>query len=137
MKTTFDIENILFAFITASPLATDISGGIYKRQRPAQSQSEDIVINCLPINNKQLQQAVANVNIHVPNLQVTVNGISDKSHADFARLQELADLAKVTMSDHWELQDYGFSIQQQQTIQDDISDTHYINFRLDILSINV
>jgi hypothetical protein len=137
MKTTFDIENILYQYLKASALATEITGGIYKRQKPVNSANEDIVINCLPVNNLQLQRAVANVNIHVPNKPVFVNGVNDTSHPDHSRLQELAGIAEPILQDHSVGQDYGFSIQQQQLIQDEGSDFHYINFRIDFYSLNV
>jgi hypothetical protein len=136
MKTTLDIEDILFAAVKASPLASAINGGVYKRQRPVNSAVEDIVVNCLPVGNTQLQRAVANINIHVPNLSVTKGGITDNSMANHSRLKELAGMVEASLDDQF-AQDYGYEIQQQQLFQDEVANDHYVNFRINFYSFNV
>lgn len=137
MRTTLDIENILFSFLKASSLASEINGGIYKRQRPAQSSKEDVVINCLPVSNRQLQDAVANVNIHVPNVTVQRDGITDQSHADHPRLNELATLAWQLLDDQFNPLGYTFHVQQQILIQDEDAGDHYVNIRIEFYSVNL
>jgi hypothetical protein len=135
MKTTLDIEDILFQAVKASALATSITGGVYKRERPADSALEDVVVNCLPVNNRQLQRAVANINIHVPNLSITKGGTTEQV-INHSRMKTLSAMVEAIMDDQF-AQDYGFDIQQQQVFQDEVSGGHYANFRIDFYSFNV
>lgn len=135
MKTTLDIEDILWSFLKNSSLKTSISGGIYKRKRPSGSKAEDIVINCLPVNNLQVQSAVANVNIHVPNKVQNISGIQD-SIPDHARLKALGNEAVSLLVDQWD-SDYNFDVQQQNVFEDEDGKGHYVNIRLDFYSINI
>jgi hypothetical protein len=133
MKTSLDIENILFTFLKASSIATEINGGIYKRLRPAESKLEDIVINCLPINNAQLQSCVANVNIHVPNLSVQIGDITN-CVPNHTRLNELATEACMILNDQY-ANGYLFTVQQQNLFEDE--DDHMVNIRIDFNSVNL
>ena len=136
MKTTLDLVDIIWQRLNGSQLKTEINGGVYKHRRPAASQKEDVVINCLPINTLQLQSAIVNVNIHVPNLTVAVNGTQDNSQPDHTRLQELTAIAVTILSDVW-AEDYNFDIQQQTLIEDPEAGDHYINLRLEFFNINI
>ncbi|MBF9252485.1 hypothetical protein I2I11_04195 [Pontibacter sp. 172403-2] len=66
-----------------------ISGSIWQHQRPANSRNEDVVINSLALTNQQLQQGVVNVNIHVPNLKLNLDGATDNTMPDLARMYEI------------------------------------------------
>lgn len=136
MKTTLNLVDILWQRINASPLKTAVTGGVYKHRRPTASQKEDVVINCLPINNEQLQQGIANVNIHVPNKAIAVNGIQDNTQPDHERLSELTELAITSLTDVWQ-DDYQFDIEQQQFFADEEAGDHYINLRIEFFNINI
>lgn len=136
MKTTLDIEDILWTFLDSSSLKTSVNGGVYKKKRPAGSTKEDVVINCLPVNNLQIQSAVANVNIHVPNKVQNISGIQDDSQPDHARLKELGNAAVSLLVDQWN-NDYTFDVQQQNVFEDEDGKSHYVNIRLDFYSINI
>lgn len=136
MKTTFNLVDILWGKLKASPLATAINGGIYKYRRPINSRKEDVLINCLPVDNNQMQQAIANVNIHVPNQVHTLNGAVDDSQPNHVRLSELADLAIAALTDVW-AEDYNFDVQQQILFSDDEANDHYINIRIEFNNINL
>jgi hypothetical protein len=136
MITTLEIENIMYLYLKDSSLADEITGKVYKRSRPAQSKQEDVVINCLPVNNTQLQFAVVNVNIHVPNIRVLSNNIEDGGHVDHPRMLELSGIAKDLLDDQWS-SGYSFHVQQQNIFQDEISENAYVNFRIDFNYINI
>jgi hypothetical protein len=57
------------------------------------SDKEDVVINSLPINNSQMQSGVFNVNIHVPNLVLNINGNIDTTQPNHERIKQLTALA--------------------------------------------
>lgn len=134
MKTTLDIEEIVFQAIVASSLKSMISGAVYMQKRPLNSAKEDIVVVSLPTNNLQLQSAVVNVNIHVPNKVITTASGTDNTIPNHARLKVLSNAAVAFLADTWQ-SDYSFDVQQQTTFED--VGSHYSNIRLDFYSINV
>src|SRR5690606_41710799 len=72
-----------------SKYRTTISGTI-ATQRQENSNKEDITVGPLPITFEQLQTGVVNVNIHVPNLIVTENGIENRRYENRPRLALLS-----------------------------------------------
>jgi hypothetical protein len=142
MKTTFDLVTIVWqkleatASLTTDPL-TKLTGGIYKT-RPTGSTKEDIEINSLGIPNDQLQRGIVNVNIFVPNIPVSVNGIQDLKQPNYPRLKVLTDLAIATLKDVW-AGDYTFDVQQQNLIpvDDEQAAETYSNIRLEFININL
>lgn len=136
MITTLDILDIVWNRLDGSQLKTAIIGGLYKHRRPAGSQKEDVVINSLSINNLQLQSAIVNVNIHVPNITIEVNGVQDSSQPNFTRLQELAAIAVEVLSEVW-ADDYNYDVQQQVLLEDEEAGDHYINIRIEFFNINI
>lgn len=138
MRTTFDLEQILYDRLKNGDLVAEITGGLYKRQRVPASELEDVVIISLPINADQIQEGIVNINIHVPNIEVTANGVTNPDQPDTARLMELADLAKLELDDVYEpTTGYFFNIQQQQLFSDEEAKDHYINFRIVFNSLNL
>jgi hypothetical protein len=139
-KTSLDVENILYSEVKNSLLITGpkkITGGLYKSKRPINSTKEDVVINSLPLNRKQLQEGLLNMNVYVPNLEVTQGGVIDKSLPDTARLTELAAIASLVVGDINAADgDYSF-ILQQDNVFEDTNNQHYINLRIEFTSINI
>jgi hypothetical protein len=138
MKTTFELETLLWHYLRESAFATELRGGFYKHKRPIGSQAEDVVIVSLPINNLEVQTAVVNVNIHVPNMSLKMQGQVDARMPDLKRLKELADIALPLLKEYWDPQgDWCFEVQQQNVFEDEDGSNHYINIRLDFYSINI
>lgn len=134
MKTTLDTTNVLFDVLKNSSLKDAISGNVYKIKRPVNSNVEDVVINSLPITNEQLQRSVSNVNVFVPDIKVSSDAV-DKM-PDFVRLGVLANLAVSSLTDGIS-GDYIWDIQQQNVIEDDESDQHYVNIRIEFFISNI
>lgn len=144
MRTTFDLEDIIYQVLIASPAlisttATKLSGGIYKSGgRPLGSVAvkEDIVIGTLPVNNAQVQQAVMNINIHVPNLNLLIDNVQDKTKPDHVRLKVLTDLV-IGLVDNKTISNYWFDVQQQHVFEEPGANEHYSNIRLNFYSENI
>lgn len=127
MRNNFDVIDIVYSYL--KPFETELSGGLYKMKRPFNSKKEDIVINTLAINDEDAQRVTVNVNIHVPDLFVNIDGIEQKQ-PNFKRLQELVTKITPTIQEVYK-DDYNFWIEWQQVIQDQaIADNHYCNIRL-------
>lgn len=135
MITTLDLVNLVWQRLNTSQLKTAINGGLYKHRRPTGSQTEDVVINSLSINNLDLQTAIVNVNIHVPNITIDVNGVQDSGQPGSERLEELTALAIPILSDVW-AGDYNYDVQQQIIIEDQEAGDYYSNIRLEFFNIN-
>jgi len=77
-----------------------ISGSLWQHQRPANSEREDIVVNSLALTGQQLQQGVVNVNIHVPNLKVNLDGAADNTMPDLARMHAIEQVLYPLINDN-------------------------------------
>lgn len=135
MKTTLDTVDLIWNHLNSSSLNQVLTGNIYKKKRPQNSTQEDIVINSLPVSNEQLQQAIVNVNIFVPDVEHSINGSQEKM-ANWARLKGLAFLAVEDLKDG-RSGDYTWDIQQQQDIEDEESGQHFINIRVQFYIANI
>ncbi|MEO6610745.1 MAG: hypothetical protein ABIT05_01390 [Chitinophagaceae bacterium] len=137
MKTTLDLIDILWTLINGSALKTALvsGGGIYKHERPLNSNNEDVVINSLPIINQDLQVAICNVNIHVPDKTINVTG-GQQIVADHVRLKALSTVAVGVLDKNWG-DDYNFSVQQQTVMADETPGSHFINIRIEFFNINI
>lgn len=136
MKTTLTVMTILYQLISESSLATAITGKVRKNQRPTNSELEDIVINCLPIDNEQLQRCVANVNIYVPCFTIKENGVQT-DEPDYARLEVLAGMATTLLKGVRKTQDYQIEWEQQSILRDEESKSYFINIRLRFQAYNI
>ena len=135
MKTTLNTVSIMWGVLKNSSLADQITGQVYKGLRPIGSTKEDVVVSAIATINIDLQQTVLNVNIHVPDIKVAANG-AEGLMPDNARLEELADIAKLVLTDTYG-NDWNFTIQQQVLIQDTDDSNHYINFRIGFFNFNI
>lgn len=136
MFSTLEIIDRLYLALNVDEVKAAISGGVYKSTRPINSKKIDVVIGCLPTNNLQLQTAVANVNIHVPNLVLSANGITDNSQPDFANLRSISTLLISLLRDQWR-DDHWFDAQQQSIFAETDIHEHYSNIRVNFFTINI
>lgn len=126
--------DILATALRGGPLDVAITGSIYKHTRPASSQLEDVVINTLANGSEDLQESILNVNIHVPNLKVTVGGVTETNQPDHVRLKALSALAIAELNEKWG-PDYNFRIDSDDLVEEESSS--YINFRIHFYSLNL
>lgn len=129
MKTTFEPLIILYHLFVGSPVDSAITGGIYQMKRPSGSTLEDVVINSLPISGTQIQQVVANVNLYVPDLKLTLKG-KPQQMPDMNRLNELATLAIPLIKEHYQ-GNYQFWLVGQTVIEEPETGQHYVNLRVE------
>lgn len=94
LKTSFDINGILYGILSKSALKSKISGGIYiGDDRPQDSEKEDVEINTISITQEYLPQiATSNINIYVPDQSVKIGGVQQLKSSR-TRLKELTDIA--------------------------------------------
>lgn len=136
MRDTFDIETIIYKQLNVLSITNAISGKVYKNSRPLNSNKVDVVVGSLPINAEQLQRTVVNVNVHAPNLILSINGIQDNTQPDVAKLKTVTALVISALTDK-AFTDYYFDVQQQVLFKDETTDEHYSNIRINFLSENL
>lgn len=139
MITSLDAIDIIWQTLHGSSLASAVSGGIYKLSRPVNSIKEDVVINSITLNSDQLQEGVLNVNIHVPNLSLSIDGVVDNSQPNFSRLKTLTSIAVGILTDVWAVDgNYNFNVQEPgNPIEEPDINQHYSNIRIEFISVNL
>jgi hypothetical protein len=140
--TSIEVVNMLKDLVAQSVLMNDPDkpkGKLCKYKRPLNSAQEDVVINGLPLVKDDIDEAVLNVNIYVPNLKLP--DLNDKSQPDNARLLVLSKLGNRALTDNadddgeiWDdAGEYCFKYQQDTVMEDD-NNQHYVNFRIEFYS---
>lgn len=135
MISTLEIIDKLYLVLNVTEIKSAITGTVCKSMRPINSKKIDIVIGCLPTNNLKLQTAIANVNIHVPNLNFKNNGAQDNTQPDTAKLRSLTALV-ISKLDDQTMEDYWFDVEQQTIFPENNINEHYSNIRVKFYSIN-
>jgi hypothetical protein len=125
----FDTDDILYAVLTGSlELREAISGDIYVGDRPDDSQKEDVTVNTLAIPYDKIQEAISNVNIHVPNLKARIKGKEQrKKHRE--RLRKLSRLV-ISVLEGASVPNLLFWVEGQHTMGEPEICQHYVNLRI-------
>lgn len=88
MKTEAEILDDISRYIISTNLKEQITGDVYTDKRPTNSAKEDIFVHVLATLPAQIQTALINVRIYVPNLQRQTDSVRNKK-----RIRELSKLA--------------------------------------------
>lgn len=99
MKTTADQIQILYDLLKTSSLNTALNGGLYKMERPQNSQLEDIVVSSMLVGDGGFQEGVANVNIYIPKMDVSIGGQLQKM-ANTGRISTVWSLATLALEEN-------------------------------------
>lgn len=130
MRTTFDQANILYSVLKNAPIAATLSGGIYKVKRPDNSNKEDVVIGSLPISaGDVIQRGTSIINIHVPDLEITINGVT-QIQPNTMRLGELTALAEQAIEKYFGAE-YNYWMSDQALLEDkEGMNNHFVSFKV-------
>jgi|1185.fasta_scaffold00001_62 hypothetical protein len=136
MITPFKLMDIVYTAVKNSSLATEVTGDIYKLNRPFDSKTEDIIINTLTVGNQAVQTGIVNVNIHVKNVLLGNGSNQDNTHADFPRMDQLTELFRPVLNGVY-IDQVWFEIQNINIIPEENIPEHFINFRIVFFTKNV
>ena len=130
MKQIFDTDTILFQTLkNDSAIASQLTGGVYIRQRPDNSVKEDIVVNTIALSQEYAPQiGTSNINIHVSDKTVNIGGVQQKV-ADLVRLKTLSGLVLDKIRTVV-VQGLTMTIEPQNLIKEDEISQHYVNIRI-------
>lgn len=128
---SIDTDDTLFQILNASAaLKAELTGGIYVLgERPDGSEKEDIVVNNLFINHTIPQTGTSNVNIHVPDMTLTIGG-KQQHKANRERLRTLTALVLEALKAA-NIQGLTIRITNETIIKEPNIPEHYNNIRID------
>ena len=125
IHTDIDIKDEVWNWITQSQLSAEISGSVYKDQRPLNSTLEDIVIAVIARDaDRQMQEATVNVNVYVPDIHRVREAIEDTT-----RLRTLCTLA-ASVFEYRHVGNAIYELDSQEVMKANGIDWHVINNRL-------
>jgi len=131
IHTDIDIKDALWTWISSSTLVSGtqtvngVSGKVYKDKRPLNSTKEDIIIAVIGRDaESQIQNAIVNVNIYVPDKRRGQEAIED-----IVRLRGLCTLAAGLFEYH-NFGDWICELSSQEVMEAGGIDWHIINNRL-------
>lgn len=131
MKQTFDTDLILYQILNgSSTILSAISGGVYIDERPDGSEAEDIVVNTIDLTQEYAPQSgTSNVNIHVSDIDVQINGIQQKKK-NRERLKSLTTIVLDALK-FAKIEGLSLVVTNQTTIKESTINQHYTNIRID------
>lgn len=131
MKQTFDTDSILYQILNGSPaILSAISGGVYIDERPDGSEAEDIVVNTIDLTQEHAPQlGTSNVNIHVSDIDVQINGVQQKKK-NRERLKSLTTIVLNALKSA-KIEGLALIVTNQTTIKEPTINQHYVNIRVD------
>lgn len=118
-------DSIIYQILKNSGML-DITGDVYTAgERPANSTAEDIVINNINFEHSTPRRGISNINIHVPDIVVSIDGIQQrKTNRD--RLNAIAQTVQ-TVIDSTTLRGVSLRIETTQVFAEESE--HYLNMR--------
>lgn len=131
MKQTFDTDSILYQILNGSPaILSAISGGVYIDERPDGSEAEDIVVNTIDLTQEHAPQlGTSNVNIHVSDIDVQINGVQQKKK-NRERLKSLTTIVLDALKSA-KIEGLALIVTNQTKIKEPTINQHYVNIRVD------
>lgn len=127
IHTDIDIKDSLWSWLSSSSLASAVSGRVYKDKRPLNSEKEDIIIAIIARDaDRQMQEAIANVNIYVPDIRREQEAVEDTQ-----RLRQLCTAA-AELLEYRHVGDGIYELSSQEVMKANGTDWHVINNRLRI-----
>ncbi len=130
MKTDNEILTLFFQLLNVASVTSGITGGIYKGEKPLNSELEDIVINIIynkTVNRNHLQTGVVNINIFSKETQLHTRPA--------VRLDELTNLVLTALNllyNEGVTGQLSYYLDSQKVFRDnDNTQLFYSNIRLD------
>lgn len=119
-------DSVIYRILKQASL--NISGGIFTAgERPDNSTSEDIVLNNISFEHSTPKRGITNINIHVPDIAVEINGYQ-QFKADRERLQQITNEV-ATIIETTTIEGVGLHIETTQLFAEQTAHEHYMNIR--------
>lgn len=90
MKTEFDMVTDIIGVIDVPAIKSLINGVIIGFNRPKSSKKSDVVVTSLALTNEPLQEGIANINVHFPNLgNISFDNVADNTQPDSVNIDQV------------------------------------------------
>lgn len=124
----FNINTIFFKILDQSPELREVyAGDVFVGESPENYDSENITINTINVRHGKPQTGTSNINIHVPDVLIEVDGV-EQYVADENRINDIVSVV-VAVLESAVVTEFGFKITNESTIEN--GHEHYVNLRLD------
>lgn len=131
MKTEIEIKSGLFSLIEKTALHDAISGVMSISIRPEGSDKEDIIISVIDSNCEgDIQTAILNVNIYVPDIRVNCQYMEDVT-----RINDLSRLSSDILATIIDADGGRFELSSQRVLIVNGKDEHFINNKVKYKSV--
>lgn len=130
MKNDEAIKTEVYRLVKGSQLFQEVTGKLSKRNRPKNSDKEDIVISILANECGQVQMAVVNVNIYVKD-----DFIDNQYEEDTLRIDTLSNLASLLFEEYY-CSDFALALESQRVLSVSGANEHVINNKIEYKSLN-
>lgn len=129
-KTGQQIEDDIFGFVKAGPLAAMISGDVYKfGTRPRSSDKEDIIVKFVEGFDGQIQDGTVVINVYIPNVDPYSDGVFVRNITRCKAIETAADAWVRTLTTS--VSNYRFRLSHTiQTVEDFDINQHFVTIRL-------
>lgn len=126
---SIETEETLITLLKGSDeLVATLNGGIYPRERPDGSTSEDIVVSNISLNHDMPQGGTSNINIHVPDEKVSINKKQQYKY-NKERIKELTTIVLAVLKTA-NITGLTVSIDNETIIKEAEINQHYNNIRI-------
>ncbi len=134
MRTTLEMSRIAYGLLIGTGIQNAVSGGVFHNSRPSKSTREDVVVNSIVLTPGDISLGVGNINIHVPDVLHTIEGVGQLVPNN-QRLQELSAYI-VPVFVHHVGDKFVINIANQGIYEEPEFDSHYFNIRIDFTFFN-
>ena len=131
-----EANNMFYAILANSTAVINtVKGRIYNNKRSEGNDVEEcIVVNTPWCNHDKPQQGYSNINIHVPDFQITIDG-KEQLQPNLVRMSELTNIVLTTL-DNATIEGVSWTKPQETQMQEEAHKEHYINLRIEWINCN-
>ena len=133
MNTPFTQEGIIFALLNDSEVRTAITGKLIVGDSVSDYAKENVTVNSLLLGSGSIQRGAVNINIHVPDISVTVGGKTTKQRNN-ERLKLLTEMVATVLTSNGYSSTYNFWLDEESafTILKNAEgiDSHFANIKV-------
>ena len=112
MNTPFTQEGIIFALLNDSEVRTAITGKLIVGDSVSDYAKENVTVNSLLLGSGSIQRGAVNINIHVPDISVTVGGKTTKQRNN-ERLKLLTEMVATVLTSNGYSSTYNFWLDEE------------------------
>lgn len=94
------IDNVIFFYrlLNITAITSLIDGKVWRYNRPVNSKKTDVIISSPEYIGGAFNKANIEINVHVPNIPMTIDGTPDPTHPNVVKLQQITNAITALLS---------------------------------------